>query len=695
MKRFIAVLSGLLIMPAFAEVAPVYYDEAIEYTDDYIDGEDVMVPDMVEDIMVEDVQPAATVAAPTPVTTVSPRNTTTRNAISRVAPASNSVGTQQRGTTQRPISSRTAASQTRNTTSRSAGQNAAASRATAGQKSAASVTTRREAPATNTTAARAGSVPLVQTNTVSSPIYTGRVGVRPTSSAGVRAPTVRVATSGGTSSSTSTSSGPSMDDLAQVTDFCKAQYTQCMDNFCSILDDNQGRCSCSVNIKNYSKTEEGLKNATAELQEVAQKIQYIGLTKDEVETLFNQTEAEAAMQGKTDTTQLKTDLDKVKNMIFDVRSANPTTTDTGMSMDLGGLLDFSFDNSGFDLGTLFGNNSTNTSISNQRGEDLYKTATARCKSSVLDSCKAQGVDTTIITNGYDLEIDKQCIVYERSLTDANSQMTQTVRNAKSVLQKARLVVAQQKNAYDLRGCINALDTCMQDEFVCGSDYENCLDPSGKYIVNGAVVIGSAPGVSGGTLNTKTPGKENQYVVGMYSVWNYTSPATGTPASEKTAAWSTGNVGDFIAATINSDSTTDQTMTWSTTNMVGYLQQKIGYNKGGKNIGMCMSVLNKCQDVTYPVTSGTATYSPDNAAVKGYLQRTLIQLKAGQDEVLAKYAESCPSDVASCLATNGYKKSTDVTDNTLAEAACKALITTCESVTDMTSGTIADYVASTK
>ena len=33
MKRFIAVLSGLLVLPAFAEVAPIYYDEVIEYSD--------------------------------------------------------------------------------------------------------------------------------------------------------------------------------------------------------------------------------------------------------------------------------------------------------------------------------------------------------------------------------------------------------------------------------------------------------------------------------------------------------------------------------------------------------------------------------------------------------------------------------------------------------------------------------------
>ena len=64
-----------------------------------------------------------------------------------------------------------------------------------------------------------------------------------------------------------------------------------MDNFCNVLDDNQGRCSCSANLSNYAETEEALKQATEDLQDVALQIQYIGLTADEVETLFTQTEA--------------------------------------------------------------------------------------------------------------------------------------------------------------------------------------------------------------------------------------------------------------------------------------------------------------------------------------------------------------------------------------------------------------------
>ncbi|MDR0726534.1 MAG: hypothetical protein LBF37_00555 [Rickettsiales bacterium] len=653
MKRFIAALSSLLIMPAFAEVAPVYYfEDAIEYSDDFID----------EDIVLDEVEEVITPTAAVVPATASPRTTTSRSA-SRIVPSSVSASnTANRGTARRAVSSRTTAG---STASRGAAAgNTTASRTTGTATRSGNVSSRRVAQATPANTARAASTgSLTQTDTVSSPLYTGRVGVRPaaTSSIGTRTPSAvtRIATTASVSNTATVDSAAtvaSMDELAQMTDYCKAQYTQCMDSFCNVLDDNQGRCSCSANLKNYSKTEDALKKATEELQDVAQKIQYIGLTKDEIQTLFSTTEAELEMQTTTDSTRLKSDLDRVKNMIIDVKSGTATASDTSMSLDLSGLLDFSFGNSGFDLASLFGTSTSTSNISNQRGAELYKTAASRCKTAVLNTCQQQGVDIGILTNAYDLEIDKQCLLYERSLDDANTNMTATVRNAKSVLQKARLLVAQQKNAYDLRGCVNALDSCMQDDFVCGSDYENCLDPTGKYVVNGSIIVGSTPGVSGGNITSSTTAASD-----LYSSWNYGSSQT---------AWGNGTISAFITAEITTGTAQPPV---NPTNMVEYLQGKIGYTTNdGKSLGMCISVLNKCQDYTY-ISSGK-TYTGDNSVVINYMERTLIQIKTQQDEVLARYAESCMTDVASCLSSNNYG-----TSSATATQACAAQITTCESV----------------
>ena len=679
MKRFIAVLSGILVMPAFAEVAPVYYEDVVEYSDaEMFDADDVVGQEVEsEELGVVVIPPVGQVR------TVS-RSTSGR--VSRSVPNATTRAT----SPSRAMASRAAAniSQTRNAMTRGTSSRVGASRAASVSAASQNVSSRRVSqPTESVVATRAGSI--VQSDTVNTPLYTGRVGVRAGGSAsGIRArvPTVRV-----TNSTTTTAvSEPatveevteSMDKLAQLTDFCKAQYMECMDNFCNVLDDNQGRCSCSKNVKNYAKTEEALKEATTSLQDVAQKIQYIGLTKDEINTLFDQTEAEQAMQGNSDSSQIKNDLDKIKNMIVGVKSGTASSSEvTGISMDLSGLLDFNIDNTGFDLGSLFGTNTTSTnSISNQRGEELYKTAAARCKTAVLTDCQKQGVEISIISNSYDMEIDKQCVAYERSLTDANDQMLSTVRNAKAVLQKARLMVAQQKNSYDLRGCVNALDSCMQDDFVCGTDYENCLDPTGKYIVNGEVVIGSTPGrglIEGETVNEAgaplmCPTTE------LYSTWSYSGD------NNATNAWcGKGNIADYVEKTM--EKVEPSTIG---TGMTDYLAYKIGYNDEGKNFGMCISVLNKCQAYTY---DKSGKYIANNEVIKEYLRRTLTQIKVAQDEVIADHAENCISEVSSCLSQNGYVAGADKANN-VAINSCRASIVTCMSVNgDATTGSFDNIV----
>ena len=625
MKRFVAVLSGLLVLPAFA------------------------------DTVRDTVQP---IAQPT---SVASRSGATGRGAARVSPSVRGSA----NTSARNVNARTSA------TSRNATQ------ARTGVKSREATTTSPRATATNnarvaqrtgTSARTATNITPVATNVRrNTTTNTGRV-VTTNARTGVRSGiTARAGTvSANTNATDNTTTISQMDNLTQMTDYCKAQYTSCMDNYCNVLDDNQGRCTCSKNIKNYEKTEKALKEANEALRDVAQQIQYIGLTAGEIEALFSQTEAEIQMQATNDNSQLKNSLDSIRDLIVDVKSGTATTTDTGMSFDLSGLLDFNIGDAGFDLSAIFGSNNTNTnSISNQRGEQLYKTASARCKSSVLNTCQNQGVDISVITNAYDMEIDKQCIAYERSLNEANDNMNNTVRNAKTVLQKARLMVSQQKNTYDMRGCVNALDSCMQDEFVCGSDYENCLDPTGKYIVNGEIVAGSMPGlaVTGPSIDAPTSDLTQS---GLYKTWNYDDGGT------EVNAWNQdGSLAEYINATIKKNSKPSTTPS----NMSEYLVSKIGYIEGNRNYGMCSAVLNKCQMYTF---DDNGAYQHDNMVVKEYLARTMTQIKAAQDEILADYAGNCMVDIETCLGKNSYG-TTDGTYSNAAINACRSQIVTCMSV----------------
>jgi len=652
MNRIIAVLSGLLVLPAFAEVAPISYEEIAVDTGVEMPASDDAVVTETQAVVTPVAQPS--VAGARGRTTASRTVPTSSDVASNRASASGRVVAGARGTAN-TVTARTAA------TNRSVTGRTATSRATIARSGAAQVATTRtamQAPSAKT--ARAS---IVQTDTVNKSLYSGnRVATR-ASAVRARAP-IAAAISVSNTETTVEATGPSMDELAQITDFCKAQYTSCMDNYCNVLDDNQGRCSCSKNIKNYEKTETALKQATEALQDVAQQIQYIGLTKDQINTLFAQTEAELAMSSSSDNSQLKNDLDRIKDLIVDVKggSASSTTVTSGISMDLSGLLDFNIDSTGFDLSALFGGSSSNntSSISNQRGEQLYKTAAARCKAAVLNDCSAQGVDISVITNSYDLEIDKQCLVYERNLKEANDNMSSTVRNAKNVLQRARLMVAQNKNAYDLRGCINALDSCMQDEYVCGTDYEYCLDPTGKYIVNGDIVIGSEPYITNG---------------GLDKGWGYNSGSNNAWGDGTLSGTLSGYISDSM---ITSDS--EYTNAATTDNYAEYLQYKIGYITDGKAYGMCASVLNQCQDYTY---DDKGNFKYNNDVVKSYLERTLVQIKAQQDELLNSYAESCLTDVTSCLSDNGWSSGSKTTSTQ--RSACASVIKTCKSLNPGSTG----------
>ncbi len=686
MKRFITVLSSLLVLPAFAEVAPVYYEDIVEYTDEMIEDENATQDE-------------------TKSTNEQKQNVVQRTTVNRSGAVSRAKASTTTGRTNTP--SRTVASSRGNaTTARTAKTANVVSRASRSATATRTGVTSRNAQSTKPVVARVGTsdnsvMPATNrygtSGTATSltdsgrPLYnSSRVSV------GTRRSNTRLATTAVTAPTTPvvtqedvSATADNLNALTELTDYCKAQYAACMDNYCNVLDDNQGRCSCSKNLKNYAKTEEALTKATEEFQEVVQKIRYIGLTGEQVESLFTETEAESSMKSSTDNSKLKSSLDAIKKKIVDVSSPTATSTSVtnGLSLDVTGLLNADF-TAGFDLSSFLGTTGvTSSNVSNQRGEQLYKTAQNRCRANVLNSCTAQGVDANVITNSYDLEIDKQCIAYERNLNEANQEMRNNVFNASNILQQARLMLAQNRNSYDLRGCVAAIDACMQDEYVCGSDYEKCLDPTGKYLANGEIVKGGTPGVAGGQTVNDYPTDTNQLntwtsggMYNLYATWNYDND------SSTRNAWSVGkseNLGAYIDDSFEKwdDVYKRSEDALKTDNMALYLLQKIGYiDKNDKVHGMCASVMKQCQDYAFDTKKNSKTYKPDNEVVRQYLNNTLAAIKVKQDTILADYAENCRADVQSCLATNGYDESNpNTTISKTAVNSCSAEITTCMSV----------------
>ncbi len=405
-----------------------------------------------------------------------------------------------------------------------------------------------------------------------------------------------------------------LEQTASLNKSCQEQYNECMDQFCAVVDANQKRCSCSANLSKYASVQDAVTRANDELNTVAQRIRYVGLSADEIRAIMSETEAEAELDGTRDTSETRSMLSKIESLIKD-----PTThtTNVGDNDDFFGLdidLDFTDENNA-DIFSLDFLNNENDSISSKRGTALYNAAKRRCKT-ILNNCTDVGATTNQITGNYDLAIDKDCIAYEQGLKKMNQTLQSNVRSAGLMLQKARLAVLQNKNQYDAKGCIGALESCMTDDMVCGSDYAKCLDPTKKYIdENGSVVLGT-------DITNITDFMEN-----------FNNAAIN---GEKLAS--------ATSVTMNEDSCKSASNNDGTC-VIKYLLTKIGTGATVKDGGLCRAVLDKCQQYTYNASGDK--YNPYNDIVVNYVQRAMVNIKSSQQQIISNYASSCMTDVAAC------------------------------------------------
>ena len=407
-----------------------------------------------------------------------------------------------------------------------------------------------------------------------------------------------------------------LEQTATLNKSCQEQYNDCMDQFCAVIDANQGRCSCSSNLSRYTKVEEAVKDANNQLNEVAQRIRYVGLSADEIRAILTETEAEEALSGTTDTSETRNMLEQIEELIRDPVSNTSAVYSGDDYSDFGLDMNLDFSSESMDLFNLdFLGTGTSGSFSNLRGTELYNAAKKRCKT-VLNQCKEAGSTVSQITGNYDLAIDKDCIAYEKGLIKMNETLLSNVGSANRMLQKARLAVLQNKNMYDAKGCIAALETCMTDEMVCGEKYFKCVDPTKIFIdENGNVVLGKdITTIEQYMSEYNNAGIDKAFLQEVYNKnISYELCITGKGGAK----------GSCNAK---------------------YLLQKIGTKQKVTDEGLCRAVLDKCQRYTY---DDDGKYMPYNDIVVNYIQRAMVNIRAAQSKIISEYASSCIVDVADC------------------------------------------------
>lgn len=437
-----------------------------------------------------------------------------------------------------------------------------------------------------------------------------------------------------------------LEQTATLNKSCQQQYNDCMDQFCAVIDANQGRCSCSANLSRYTKVEESVKDANAQLNEVAQRIRYVGLSADEIRAIMNETEAEAELSGSVDTSETRSMLEEIEEMIRNPVSTTFHSSDTGTT----GLdLDLDFTSESADLFNLDFLSNDGGSFSNLRGTELYNAAKRRCNN-VLKECKEAGATSNQITGNYDLAIDKDCIAYEQGLVKMNETLRSNVRSANLMLQKARLAVLQNKNQYDAKGCIAALENCMLDDMVCGDNYLKCVDPTKRYIdENGNVVLGQRiADITDFMVNYNNANIDDEFLENAYE----------NTSLDVNTCKGTGNNGSCVAA---------------------YLLKKIGTKQNVTEEGLCRAVLDKCQRYTYDANGKYKSY---NDVIVHYVQRAMVNIRASQHQIISDYASSCMTDIAACYnqqvtQVNAWSTSASVNSiYNIMRGACRNVALTC-------------------
>ncbi len=404
-----------------------------------------------------------------------------------------------------------------------------------------------------------------------------------------------------------------LEQTADLNKSCQEQYNDCMDQFCAVIDANQKRCSCSSNLDTYARSESRVKDANVQLNDVAQRIRYVGLSADEIRAIMSATEAEQVLSGTRDNSESRNMLQEIEDLISNpvaVSSSSSGSASSTLDMDL----DFSSD--GGDMFNLDFLNNNSSDLSRKRGKDLYNAAKTQC-ASILNRCKTAGASSQQITANYEFAIDRDCIAYEQGLAKMTDTAMSNVRSANLMLQKARLAVLNNKNQYTPKECVAALDACMKDDMVCGEKYTKCLDPTKRYIdENGNVVLGENISDITAFMN----GYNNADIDS-----DFLSESANISIDKNTCKASDTNEGQCN---------------------VKYLMQKIGMGATVNDGGLCRAVLDKCQRYTY----NNGNYNPYNDIVVNYVQRAMVNIKAAQYQIISDYASTCLTDLSKCYNT---------------------------------------------
>ncbi len=272
---------------------------------------------------------------------------------------------------------------------------------------------------------------------------------------------------------------------------CKNTYFACMDQFCTLKNDTYRRCSCNDRVFSLDSARKTLEDAGEQLNAFTEGLQVVGMTAAQATALRTASEGEDALTD--DKSASKALLQAIMNSI--------NGQDTNVS---GKYADLNSINMSFDTSESFGANNSGQIIASYNGIALYNAVYPQCRNAVRADCNDASLQRAI--NAYLMAIEQDCNTVQSAVETTQKKVKSAIREGSAMLDLARVENRQKHNAYDITTCVNAVETAILSEEVCGKNYHKCLD-NGEFIDidTGAPITGVKDFFKLEQLLTFTPG----------------------------------------------------------------------------------------------------------------------------------------------------------------------------------------------
>ena len=250
---------------------------------------------------------------------------------------------------------------------------------------------------------------------------------------------------------------------------CRQVYYECMDEFCATKDTNLRRCACSSRVNEFNSIKKQMSKFEDQMLDFNQRLLLVNMDAEDVDAINNATEGEEAFYNTKDRTKSKKALDEI---------AKKLNTTFGDSDSVGSLAPISMSlniDSAFDTVDSFMGVDTTA----KTGPALYNAAIPVCREIATEVCNED--ELSLAVSGYQMLMEQDCNTVYKSYQSQVDSARAKVFESSALLDMSRLEAYQTRNSDDLLTCKRKMLEMLTDSTVCGTNLQNCLDMTGKYI----------------------------------------------------------------------------------------------------------------------------------------------------------------------------------------------------------------------